>query len=130
MSRITLEDTAADSIVKMSDGNLGAAAVLVDIWKRGSEVDPQMFMGGMGIIMLLDTYEIYGTDIYVLWNDICKRDLIKTIAVIRSCQLGQLSQTILKDACSRQGYSGAELIDVESCLLNVQAALPDFGKSV
>ena len=66
-NRIQESDTTTEALFKMAEGNPGAAKVLVGFLQR---------QGNMGIIHLakLDDNEIYGTDIWVLWKDICKED--------------------------------------------------------
>lgn len=83
-------------------------------------------MGGLGKILALDTLEIYGTNIYVLWNDICDRNTSKMIAVLRANQLGFISDQILKDACHRQDRSGRKTIPVEELYSKVIERLPRF----
>lgn len=124
--RIKFNDSTADIFHKMSCGNPGAVNVLIQLMKKGSEIDPQNVLGGFGYILQLDSIGIYGTDICVLHNDICDRDLTKTIAVLRSVQLGFFNGQILKDACSRQDYSGKKLIPVEELYQRVKQNLIQF----
>lgn len=123
--RIKLTDSTMDVVVKMSNGNPGAMNVLMQLLKPNN-IDPDNIMGGLGVILSLDTLGIYGTDIYVLNSDICGRELSKMIAVIRATQLGLFSGSILKDACNRQDYSGRELVPVEELYLKVKERLPNF----
>lgn len=126
MSKITLADNAMSAVVKMCEGNPGAMTALVEVIKYGEQVDPNDFMGGLGKILALDTLEIYGTDIYVLWNDICDRNTSKMIAVLRANQLGFISNQILKEACHRQDRIGRDIIPVEELYSKVIERLPDF----
>lgn len=123
--RIKLTDSTMDVVVKMSDGNPGAMNVLMQMLKPNN-IDPNDRMGGLGAILLMDTYGIYGTDIYILNNDICDRDLAKTLAVLRATQMGMFSSSVLKDACHRQDRSGRELVPVEDLYLKVKERLPNF----
>lgn len=126
MSRINLQDSTMDAVIKMSDGNPGAMNVLMEILSKGKYIDPNDPMQGLGSVLMLDTLEIYGTDIYVLHNDICERNLARTLAVIRSTQLGFFDGSILKNACSRQDYSGKEMIPVHTLYMKVKERLPNF----
>lgn len=130
MSRLELTDTLQDAAIKMSGGNPGAINAITAMLVRGKDIDPQAFGGGLSAVMLLDTYEIYGTDIYVLYSDICGRDVARTLAVIRAAQLGMLSSNVLKDACSRQDRSGRDLIDVDDLYAQVKKRLPAFDVDV
>lgn len=128
-TRINLQDDAMSAIVKLSDGNPGAMNVCMQLLQNGEKIDPDNFMGGLGCLLSLDTHGIYGSDIYVLNKDICDRDLVKTIGMLRACQLGFLSESILKVACSRQDRSGKDLIKVDELLLKVKQQLPKFGST-
>lgn len=129
MSRIQLTDNVSSAVAKMSDGNPGAMAAMMEIIQNGAKIDPDGFMGGFGCILSLDTHGIYGSDIYVLHSDICDRDLPKTLAVLRSVQLGFLPESTLKNACSRQDYSGKTMVPVEELYAKVKKELPNFNKN-
>lgn len=120
--------TPVELITKMSDGNPGAATVLMEMVSKGRFVDPQSLHLGFGGVFTLDTLGIYGTDIYVLWSDICGKQLNKTLAVLRAHQLGLFDGDTIKDACSRQDYSGRNMIPVEELYLKVKEQLTDFDK--
>lgn len=124
MSKINLSDNAAVVVTKMSVGNPGAMNVIIELFKRGNEIDPDDPMCGIGRVLFLDTLGIYGTDIYVLYNDICQRDLAKMCAVLFAVQFGFFDGAILKDACARQDYSGRELVPVEDLCLKVKERYP------
>ena len=127
MSRIQLTDNGISAITKMSEGNPGAMRVLFEMVQlQSNEIDPDAFMGGMEKILSLDTLEIYGSAIYVLHNDICERNMVKTFAVLRAHQLGFLNGNLLKDACHRQDRSGKEMINVEELYTKVRDRLPNF----
>ena len=128
-NKIQLTDSTFDVIAKMSNGNPGAVNVLCQMLSPDAEeIDTDAVMGGMMKILALDSLGIYGTDIYVLYNDICRGDLISMFAVLRAHQLGFLNSNTLKDACSRQDYSGREIIDVDSLYKKVVDALPNFKR--
>lgn len=126
MSRIKLTDSIKDVVVKMSNGNPGAMSALMEMLSKGKTIDPDEHMQGLSPILMLDTLGIYGTDIYVLHSDICGRNLAKTLAVIRSTQLGYFNGSTLANACSRQDYSGRDLVPVEELYLKVKERLPSF----
>ena len=125
--RIQLTDTVMDIMLKMSDGNPGAAITLVEMLQTGGIIDPDNAFEGLGPILSLDSYGIYGTDIYVLHNDICGRDMVKTLAVLRAVQLGLFSAITLADACHRQDYSGRDMVPVEDLYQKVKEQLPAFN---
>jgi len=97
MSRIELKDTITNVIVKMAEGNPGAISTIMAILEQHDKIDPQATIGGIGVLLLLDTYEIYGTDIYVLFNDKCNRDVRQMLMLLRATQLGLFSSDKLKE---------------------------------
>ena len=123
--RIKLTDNTMDVVVKMSDGNPGAINILMQMLQPNN-IDPDNGLGGLGAILMLDSLGIYGTDIYVLNNDICERNLAKMLATLRAVQLGLFSGDVLKDAAHRQDYSGRELVPVDELYEKVKEKLPNF----
>jgi hypothetical protein len=123
--RIKLTDKTCDVVTKMSEGNSGAMNVLLYML-RPNTIDLDNWLGGLGAILMLDSLGIHGADIYVLYNDICKRSLAKTLAVLRAIQLGLFKGDVLKNATSRQDYSGCELVPVDELYLKVKEKLPNF----
>lgn len=97
MSRIDLTDTGMDVLVKMSEGNPGALQALMDIMAKHDSIDPQAAMGGLGAVMLLDTWKIYGSGIYILYNDKCGRDVRKMLMLLRAVQMGMLRSGKLQE---------------------------------
>lgn len=131
MSKIGLEDTTADVFVKMSDGNPGALNVLMTITKEHDEIDPQAMMGGLGAIMSLDTYEIYGTDIYILYNDKCNRDIRTMLMLMRATQLGFFSLTRLQEMAHDQSREvNITKEELEALDKQVCERLEDFQKPI
>ena len=102
MSRIELEDSGMDMLIKMADGNPGAITAMMAIIEQHDSIDPQAIMGGIGAIMILDTWEIYGTDIYVLFSDKCGKDVRKMLMIMRATQLGMFSHSKLKELAADQ----------------------------
>lgn len=112
MPRINLKGTTLDALIVMSEGNPGAAVALSELLKNDDE-------GGLSLILWLDQWGIYGTDIYVLYSDICRKDVKKMAAVIRATRYRKFDHKLLAEAAHRQDYSGRELVPVdELCLLN------------
>ena len=111
MSRIQLTDSLRSSIAKMSDGNPGGLNAMIGLIDKAEDIDPQYMLGGMGYIMLLDTFEIYGTHIYILWNDICGRDIYKLMLLLRGTQLGVFGSHQLKELSTEDIHNPQEVTD-------------------
>jgi hypothetical protein len=128
-SKIQLEDSIQDIIVKMSDGNPGAVTTLIEVIKNGEKIDPQSAFAGVGSILLLDSFGIYGSSIYILYNDKCNKNIRKFIMLLRAVQLGFLRVDRLKKLAEDQtrqiNLSDEEWGDIG---IKVCEILEDFAK--
>ena len=121
--RIKLTDTLLDVMVKMSDGNPGAINAIMELTKINKAVDPLSAFGPVSTLLGLDSAGIYGTFLYVLFNDICERNPVKMIAVMRAVQLGIIPVELVKKASNRQDRKGKEMIDTQYCYDQVRLKL-------
>jgi len=110
----------------MSDGNPGGLTAMIQLLKETESIDPINALGGVGNILQLDDMGIYGTDIYVLWSDICDRNTARLITVLRATQLGLISRETVINASSRQDYSGKTMIPIEDLYKQVKGELDVF----
>lgn len=124
MSRIQLTDTTMDAMCKMAEGNLGAITVMVQLVKRGKEIDPQGFLGGWGAILSLDTHGIYGPEIWMFYKDVCGEDIRIMIGLLRAIQLGFISESLVKSAIQNYGTG----IDIPKLMAQVEEGLSEFAK--
>lgn len=85
--RVKGTDSLIDVLVKMSDGNPGASTVLARLSKHWHVIDPHNVLGPLAVL-LLDTFRVYGEDIWIFYKDVCGSNLRNTVGVIRACQLG------------------------------------------
>lgn len=127
MSKIELTDNTITILTKMSEGNPGALTAMMECIAKGPSIDPDDAFGGLGPIINLDSWNIYGSNIYILWNDVCKRNTRKFILLLRGCQLGFFSSIELKKK-SEEDYGS--LSDEEWKDLNKKVCeyLPNFQK--
>lgn len=130
MTRIQLTDSTMDMVLKMAEGNPGAITAIMDLMSNNAEIDPQDFLGGLGPILSLDTHGIYGSSIYVLWNDKCDRDVRKMLVLLRSVQLGFLPESKLQelaaDQCRQVNLTDEEINNLDK---KVCDQLKDFQKA-
>lgn len=108
MGKITMYDNLTSVVAKLSEGNPGAMNACCLLIKEGGSVYP--YGNSFEYIKDLDDLGIYGTDIYVLWSDICQRDLAKMIATLRIAMKDADKAALLRNACGRQDYSGRKLL--------------------
>lgn len=86
-------------VMRMAAGNPGAMNCLIGMI---NQCEPEITQD---IFTTLAELDIKGTDIYVLWSDLCDKDYTKMWFLTQNCPAD-----ILKDACSRQDWSGVELV--------------------
>ena len=113
-----------DALAVMAEGNPGCLGFMMEIIKKGAEIDPDSALGGVGPILLMDSFGIYGSRCYMLWNDICNRDLVKSIAMLRACQLGFISPA---DLNAQIDLSYSHTLDVGGLLKKVREELRNFS---
>ena len=128
MSRFKLNDSILDTVIKMSDGNPGAMMALTELVKDNNIIDQDSVLGPLGAVLYLDQNEIYGTDIYILFNDKCNKSTRKLIMLLRVCQLGEFSRNRLKelslDQMNEVNISSEEWNSIEK---TVKSELPNFN---
>lgn len=122
MGKINLEMNAMDVIMTLSDGNPGAMKVLMDSFEKMPQIDPDDAFGSWGLLIHLDSMEIYGERIWMLYKDLCGQDMVNTIAMARAWQLGIVRSEDLRDA-----INGLTVIDVRDVLAKVKERLPNFA---
>lgn len=87
-------------IMKYAKGNPGALTFLMELMK------PEHMTTALVVMNKLDQIEsLRGTNLYVLWSDLCTKDMIKVAKLCEHCP-----NDVLEDACSRQDYSGRALV--------------------
>lgn len=131
MARISLADDGLQIIMKMSDGNPGGAMVLVALMTeqevKVSEIDPDNVFGAIGVVLFLDTLEIYGSNIWVLYKDICGKNYVTMIGLLRAIQLGFMNVSILK-AEFEKPYAHLDQAVIDDMMAKVRERLPHFQK--
>lgn len=121
--RIRFDMTMTDVVVAMSEGNPGAMRTCMELIKEAPTVDPDSGLGALGPLLQLDSLNIWGPRLYMLWNDVCDRDVPAMIAILRANQLGSLSETAINHAIDNRG----EGIDLTAIINMVKDRLPGFN---
>lgn len=86
--RINLDMVPVEAIVKMAEGNPGATHVMAQLLK------PDLVEGFMDICRL-DDLELYGSDIWLAYKDVCRMDIEKLRERLRN-NYHQLRRDVLK----------------------------------
>lgn len=124
MPRIQRLDTPIiDIVIKLADGNPGAATVMMQILAEDGKIDPDNVLGSWGTLLSLDTHGIYGPDIWRLFTDVCGSSIEKMLAALRAVQLGLTTEGHLLAA-----IDGTGRFDTEWALQAVKEQLPAFGR--
>lgn len=121
--RITLEMNLMQAVVALAEGNPGAVSAIMELANSAEHIDPDNAFGALGPLLSLDTHGIYGSRIWMLYSDVCKKNVRDAHAVLRAIQLGQISKFDVDRAIDNYGDG----IDLEKIMAGVQAQLPDFA---
>ena len=84
--------------IEWSKGNPGAMSFLMELNRQAPEVINTITE------TLLRIPTIRGTSLYVLWSDLCDKDIEKVLTLCENCPEEELAI-----ACSKQDYSGREI---------------------
>lgn len=84
-------------ITHWAEGNFGALNFLEEVLHH-EKMDAIVYT-------LTICSSIRGTNLWVLYSDLCGKDMNKVVSLIEKCP-----PHILSNACSRQDYSGRELV--------------------
>ena len=122
MTRIKLDDTLQDAVIKLVDGNPGAITVCMLLIQDTALVDPDAAMPEVINLLALDTLGVYGSRIWMLYKDFCKESIVNVIMVLRAHQLGMLSKVSLDYAIDNWG----EGVDLEELSAEVRVRLPNL----
>jgi len=122
--RIDFKDSVMEAVLKIAEGNPGALRVCMELYQHTGNIDPDSAFGGLGSILALDSLGIYGSKIWMLYKDVCKEDLVSMVIVLRSEQLGFITENQIIHAIETYG-SGIDIIDLRK---KVTGQLTNFMK--
>lgn len=132
MGRLTNEMNLGQCILALSS-NLGGSTSPDACWacvelllaypKVLPIAQPSWLLYGRALL-LVDSLEIYGDRLYMLWNDVCGRDAGKVVGLLRAWQLGVggVTRDVLYWAIDHRGDG----IDLDAVMVAVKERLPDF----
>jgi len=117
-----------DIMVKMGEGNIGGVTVLINIMENCRKIDPDNALGGFSHILYLDTHEIYGSNIWILYKDVCGENITNMLAILRGVQLGIISIDVVKnDYMHINAYRGKMYDDFTGLIESIRKIVPNFG---
>jgi len=91
MSRINYKMSAMEMVHAISSGLPGTIAVLAGIKADFKKVDPENGMDIFGYLLTMDMFQIYDGSLWNIHSKLCDMQIVKTIAILRSLQLGIFS---------------------------------------
>lgn len=119
--RLTLQDDFKAAVLKLAEGNPGAATVLAGAVGHGALIDPEAADPVLTLYQL-DDLGVYGAKVWALFKDVAGSNYTRMLAVLRAQQLGHLNKRELWDA-----IDGRAKLNVDNLLAAVRAELPTFG---
>jgi hypothetical protein len=125
-SRINLGDGPSAAVIKLCEGNPGAADACSKLLIAAPSVDPDSAFGSWGPLFHLDTLGIYGSRIHDLFKYVAEGDAEVALMLLRAVQLGHLSAQMLDAWIDRRRSLGDNL---DHLRLRVMADLPRFGRN-
>jgi hypothetical protein len=90
MGRINLMDSTMDGVMKMVEGNPGAVTAVLQMIQHP---DPR----GLLLFMYLDDWQVYGSDIWVLYKDCCGQDIDNMFRLMGAVNSGKFSLAAVKN---------------------------------
>jgi hypothetical protein len=112
---IDINISVLDAIFLLSEENPGAIRVLVQ-------------MSGAGPMLNLDSQGIYGSNIWLLFKDICGECIPKTLAVLRGVQLGIVDEATVHAALDLANVRNPIGFNPDEVWAKVCLRLPNFQK--
>lgn len=120
--RISLDDSIEQIVTKLSDGNPGSISVIVQLLKGEAAIDPDTAVPGLGTLFYFDSFGIYGSDIWVLFKDVCGGKLVNLVALFRGFQLGLVNRAQIEDSLKL----GESVVDLKDLIIKIKLQLPNF----
>ena len=100
MNKIKNIDNIQDIIIQLSEGNPGALTTCFEILREtGSNI-----FEAIPLFLTLDSMELYGSHLYMLWNDCCDRNIKAVIDVINGFITGKITKDDINERIKKAGY--------------------------
>ena len=87
-SRIEESSNILDALVAIAGGNPGAVTAIGNMIAINDKVDIASSFGIWGPVIMLDSFEIYESRVWLLFNDVAGRNPTKALTLLRATQMG------------------------------------------
>lgn len=94
-----MEILSNPTVMALAKSNLGAMQFLIEL----SWFDCEKLK--MIVHKIKNSESLRGYNLYVLYSDLCEKDMDKVHQLFKNCPIN-----VIEEACSRQDYSGRELV--------------------
>ena len=102
--------------------------MMMQLFQKGKQIDPDAAFEGLAPLIDLDSMGLYGSNIWILYKDICGESILNLFAVLRGNQLGFISAKDIFTAVENSRGPGKNIpFDIPTLLKQVQRRLPAFG---
>lgn len=98
--KLELKDNVNDMICKLAEGNPGALNTLFEIMNYYGG-NPYRYLEKF---LLIDAMKLYGSHLYMLWNDCCDRNTKKVLKVIEEYQKENITNDDINERIKNVGY--------------------------
>ena len=92
MSRIAISDELVTGLTNMSEGNPGALNVLMQLVNRSAKMELTNVCSLFDYFSRLDSLEVYGASIWILYKDICGEKIEVMVEVLNAVGNNTVSQ--------------------------------------
>jgi hypothetical protein len=123
-NRISRGIAPREMIFAMSNGNIGAERICLLLLAYSFKIDPDSLSSDFRPIFYLDSLGIYEDEIYMLYKDVCGKNLSKMIALLRAHQLGLAGVDI--NTLNHAIYNYGHGINLNAVVAAVMDRLPNF----
>lgn len=121
--RIDVDDTPANAVFKLVQGDQAAAEACIALVKVVATADPQAEFGPFTPLLMLEATGLTGPAIGHVYRKVCDSDPVTMLAVLHAVRL----KVIAMDAVKRAAVSGTR-IRADTVIEIVRQKIPDFAR--
>jgi hypothetical protein len=121
--RIDVDDTPANAVFKLSQGDHAAAEACIALVKTVASADPKAEFGPFTPLLMLEAMGLTGPAIGHVYRKVCDGDPVTLLAVLHAVRL----KVIALDAVKRAAVSGTR-IRADTVIDIVRQKIPDFAR--
>lgn len=122
--RIDVDDTPANAVFKLVQGDRAAAEACIALVKAVATADPQAEFGPFTPLLILEAAGLTGPAIGHVYRKVCDSDPVIMLAVLHAVRL----KVIAMDAVKRAAVSGTR-IRADTVIDIVRQKIPNFARA-